>query len=132
MGFNHVIPELFLKISKQVKGDLPLKGDGSQKRSFCEIKDFIQAIDLLLNYETKCEIVNIGTTEEVTIYDLANMISKMLSLQVNFTGGDKPKGETSRRVPDLTKLKSLGFQPKVGLSVGLQNYLSWFSSDKTH
>ncbi len=132
MGFNHVIPELFLKISNQGKGDLTLKGDGSQKRSFCEINDFIHAIDLLLNFETKCEIVNIGTSEEVTIHDLANMISKTLSLQVNFIGGEKPAGETSRRVPDLTKLRSLGYQPKVGLPVGLQNYFSWFSNDKTH
>lgn len=132
MGFNHVIPELFLRIKNLIGGPLILKGDGNQQRSFCEIRDFIQAIDLLLNFDAKCEIVNIGTANETTIYDLAKMISKISLLQVDFIGGEKPAGETSRRVPDLSKLISLGFQPKIELAAGLENYFSWFSSDASH
>lgn len=128
MGFNHVIPELFLRVKQHVEGPFLLKGDGNQQRSFCEIQDFIQAIDLLLDYDTKCEIFNIGTANEISIGKLAALISDLSGARVQFAPGEKPHGETSRRVPDLTKLVNLGFRPKISLGQGLQNYYSWFSN----
>ena len=128
MGFDHVIPELFSRVTQHVKGPLLLKGDGNQQRSFCEIQDFIQAIDLLLGYDTKCDVINIGNSNEISIRKLADQIADLIGVRIDFSPGKKPLGETSRRVPDLSKLLNLGFNPQVSLRTGLENYLSWFSS----
>ena len=131
MGFQHVIPELFLRMRSESSNKLLLKGDGLQSRSFCEIRDFISGLKLLLHNDAPCDIFNIGTSDEITIRDLAYKIAKLLNLDLEIHPGNKPLGETTRRLPNLSKIEKIGYQPVIDLDAGLTTYYNWFESFKT-
>lgn len=126
MGFGHVVPELFLKISESNSNYIELKGNGKQKRSFCYIDDFVNAFDILLQQNVKSGIYNIGSNFECEIIELAKMISDLYNRKFEFVNTIPPLGETSRRLPDLTKLKNLGYKAEYSIDQGLENYKNWF------
>jgi UDP-glucose 4-epimerase len=122
MGFEHVIPELFLKASNALSQSLTLQGDGKQTRSFCYITDFMNAFSLIVQKGAKNEIYNIGVTEEVTIIDLARTILKTVGRDMDVVLTAENSGETRRRSPDINKLMSLGFVPEINLANGLRKF----------
>lgn len=128
MGFQHVIPELCAKIMAEKSSIVKLKGDGSQRRSFCHISDFVQGFGLLLDAELQRETFNLGTREEVTISRLAEVIASSLGRQIEFSTSIAPVGETNRRVPDISKIESLGFSQTITLQAGVHSYCNWFLS----
>ncbi len=98
-------------------------GDGSQSRSFTYVGDVVDALVKLVG-ESKAvgDVFNIGSTNEVTIQDLAERVKKMTksaSLIVNVpydVAYEAGFEDMPRRVPDITKIQSLvGFEPKMGL-----------------
>ncbi len=129
MGNDHVIPELINKIKDAhswipfMSKDVTLLGDGTQTRAFCHIHDFCKGIQIILDYGRDGEIYHIGNDEEVTIGELCNkLISKMgYNLKVKYS--EAPKGETNRRCPDISKLRALGYSPKINLDIGLETVL---------
>lgn len=129
MGFQHVIPELCAKIVAEKSNKVELKGDGSQSRSFCHISDFVQGFGLLLNADIERETFNLGTREEVTISHLAGVIASSLGRQIEFSTSLAPTGETKRRVPDISKIESLGFSQSVKLEAGVRDYCNWYISN---
>jgi nucleoside-diphosphate-sugar epimerase len=131
MGTLHVVPELFQKIAHSESPTVVLKGDGSQQRSMCEIQDFIQGFSLLLSSDEVPQIVNIGTSFETTILELAMEIASQLGVQKVFLPGVAPSGETDRRLPDISKLKDLGYFPTVSIKEGLAKYSAWFTAQSS-
>ena len=129
MGFQHVIPELCAKIVAEKSNEVELKGDGSQSRSFCHISDFVQGFGLLLNADIERETFNLGTREEVTISHLAGVIASSLGRQLEFSTSVAPTGETNRRVPDISKIESLGFSQSMKLEAGVRDYCNWYISN---
>ena len=129
MGFQHVIPELCAKIVAEKSNNVELKGDGSQSRSFCHISDFVQGFGLLLNADIERETFNLGTREEVTISHLAGVIASSLGREIEFSTSIAPTGETNRRVPDISKIESLGFSQSMKLQAGVRDYCDWFISN---
>lgn len=128
MGFQHVIPELCAKIVAEKSNKVELKGDGSQRRSFCHISDFVQGFGLLLNADFGRETFNLGTREEVTISHLAGVIASSLGREIKFSTSIAPTGETNRRVPDISKIESLGFSQSMTLQTGVRDYCDWYIS----
>lgn len=129
MGFQHVIPELCAKIVAEKSNKVVLKGDGSQSRSFCHISDFVQGFGLLLNADIERETFNLGTREEVTISHLAGVIASSLGRQIEFSTSTAPTGETNRRIPDISKIESVGFSQSVKLEAGVRDYCDWYISN---
>ena len=128
MGFGHVIPELFSKISKNSHEEITLKGDGQQTRSFCHIDDFIRAFQTLYSINVGSGIYNIGSNDEINILSLATLISNLYGGNKKFIFTPEPLGETTRRLPDLSKIEKLGYSPKVSITEGLYKYFTWYSS----
>jgi len=129
MGFGHVVPELFLKIKESTEGFIELKGNGKQQRSFCYIEDFIQAFEILTDAKTPNGIYNIGSYFEAEIIEIANIIAQLYNRKLEFRTSLPPLGETSRRVPDLSKLSKMGYVPKYSIEQGLELYKMWFESE---
>ena len=106
-----------------------LWGDGSPMREFLHVDDLAEACyTCMQNYESR-EIINVGTGEDVTIKELAETIKDV----VGFIGGitwdiSKPNG-TPRKVMNVDKLKSLGWQPKIGLREGIELTYEWYKND---
>ena len=129
MGFGHVVPELFLKIRESTEGFVELKGNGKQQRSFCYIEDFIQAFEILTDVKTPSGIYNVGSYFETEIIEIAKAIAQLYNRKLEFRTSLPPLGETSRRVPDLSKLSKMGYVPKYSIKKGLELYQMWFESE---
>ena len=106
-----------------------LWGDGSPMREFLHVDDLAEACYTCMeSYESR-EIINVGTGEDVTIKELAETIKDV----VGFIGGitwdiSKPNG-TPRKVMNVDKLKSLGWEPKIGLREGIELTYQWYKDD---
>lgn len=124
MGNLHVIPQLFDKAirAKKFGDEFVVEGTGAQTRSFCHINDFIQGFALILEASKGKQVFNIGTSEEVTISDLAARIAKICDVNSSTLKSEMPAGGTSRRVPDISKLEALGYKSTVSLDDGLKKY----------
>ncbi len=123
MGNEHVIPE-FINRFKSLKGKkFKIQGTGNEIRSFIYIEDFINAFNLILNKGKHLNIYNIGTNERIKIKNLAYKLSKIFKKKIIFKKTSIAKGGTKIRVPDIKKIKKLGFKPKINLNKGLAKML---------
>lgn len=133
MGLEHVIPQLIMKAysAASSKGSrLLLQGDGSQTRAFMHIVDFVEAMMLLLAKGEHRGVYHVGTTDEVSVRDLASLVVKELGVDLELEFGSSPAGEPSRRCPDTAKLRLLGFAPAVALRDGLREVANWYLQNR--
>lgn len=123
MGYDHVIPELFLKC-KKTDNQLKIQGTGKETRSFCYIDDFNKGLDILINKKlTGFHIFNIGNEEETTINNLLKKIKKLTNNKSKVLREELKEWSVKRRKPDLKKIRSLGYIPEISLDQGLYNFL---------
>ncbi|RJR29532.1 SDR family oxidoreductase [Candidatus Microgenomates bacterium] len=115
---------------KQILRQEPLTiyGSGDQTRSFCFVTDLVEGIMALFSHpKMKGEVVNLGTSEEKTVKQIASMLSKIARYKGELVYKPLPEDDPVRRKPDLTKAKKmLGFKPQVALTQGLTKTLSYF------
>jgi UDP-glucose 4-epimerase len=128
MGFEHVIPELLLRILRR---EDPLAIFGSDnKRAFCYVTDLVRALILVAQSDQlNGQIINIGNdTEETTILSLANALCKLFNFNPRFEIHEAPPGSARRRCPNLSKARSvLRYTPQVNLDAGLRMTSEWYS-----
>ena len=122
MGNLHVVPQLIekCKIAKESGTSLQIEGDGLQTRSFCFIDDFVAAFEIIFTQGKHKSVYNIGTSEEVSVMDLAKLIANLMDYRGEITTSVGPSGGTNRRLPDIEKISHLGFDQKISLESGLQ------------
>ena len=126
-GREHVIPDFISKfnlINKKNK-KFEIQGSGKEIRSFIYIDDFITAFDLILKHGKHLNIYNIGTDERIKIIDLAHKMAKILNKKIKIKKKSLLKGSTKYRVPDVTKIKKIGFKKKYNLNSGLLKIINW-------
>ena len=127
---GHVLPSLIAKfhggLSYNEHYIINLWGDGSPKREFLHVDDLAEACYVCMEKYDDEEIINVGTGEDVTIKELAEIIVKVTGYQ-NYYQWDasKPNG-TPRKVLNVDKIKSLGWEPKIDLSKGIESTYQWY------
>lgn len=132
MGNEHVIPEIAARIVKETNGlqkktvEIQIQGDGSETRSFCFVSDGSRGAFLAGELGTSGEIYHVGTEHELTIKELVEAVGASLGVEVSVIPGELMAGGTPRRCPDITKLRGLGFDPKIGLIEGLDATTPWY------
>ena len=106
--------------------DVNLWGDGSARREFLHVDDLAEACYTCMRDYDSSEIINVGTGEDITIKELSEIISKVTKFP-GFTNWDttKPNG-TPRKLLDVTKIKSLGWKPKISLEEGIEKTYEWY------
>lgn len=115
---------------------IPIHGDGLQTRSFTFVSDTVAGIyQSMLRDEANGEIINIGSTQEVTILELAKRIKALSGtpgeFKADFIAYDsfvsgKKYEDVRRRVPDVALCeKLLGVRAQVGLDDGLRTTIEW-------
>jgi len=123
MGNEHVVPE-FINRFKSLKGKrFKIQGSGNETRSFIYIEDFLHAFELILMKGKHLNIYNIGTSEKIKIKDLAFKLAKIFKKKVLLKRTALAKGGTKIRLPNIQKIKSLGFKKKINLDQGLSKIL---------
>ena len=128
MGNEHVIPE-FIKRFKKIKGshrNFKIQGTGKEIRSFIFIEDFIQAFELILKKGKHLQIYNIGTNEKISIKKLALNLAKMLNKKIIIKKSALQKGGTLIRLPNILKIKKIGFKQKFNIIKGLKETLKFY------
>jgi len=123
MGNEHVIPQ-FINRFQSLKGrNFKIQGTGNEIRSFIYIEDFLSAFDTILNRGKHLNIYNIGTGEKIKIKDLVIKLSKIFKKKVVIRKTSLAKGSTKVRIPNISKIKKIGFIPKYNLDKGLKKIL---------
>jgi GDP-L-fucose synthase len=126
---SHVLPALMRKVHEaRLAGrhELVVWGTGTPRREFLYVDDLAAASVFLTEHYDEAEHINVGTGEDVTIRELAETVCDVLG----FDGGlvfdtTKPDG-TPRKVMDVSRLKALGWSPRVGLREGIARTYDWY------
>lgn len=105
--------------------DLTIYGDGSQTRSFCFVTDLANAMDHVLMLGDHMPY-NIGNPDEYTIKDCAHFIIDALGSSSKVSYQELPKDDPKRRRPDISRVKSLGYTPKIEFKDGLTQTAKYF------
>lgn len=134
MGWEHVIPQFIMRMREfsQLKQPLvkfPIQGTGKETRAFVYIDDFVKGLEVLLSRGKHLEVYNVGTDQEITIKKVAQEVAGYFGLKIEIVSGKMQKGGTPKRVPDISKIKSLGFSPKFTFSDGLHITASWYNKN---
>ena len=124
---SHVLPALIRRFSEaNATSTVTLWGSGKPKREFLHVDDMASAVALCAeNYDDERHL-NIGSGVDSTIAELAQLVAGA----AGFTGEiawdtSKPDG-TPRKVMDVSRVKSLGWSPKISLSDGIAQTIAWY------
>ncbi len=117
----HVIPALIEKFAAAKKEGTPVKiwGSGKAIREFMYADDTADALGLVLESYDSPELINIGTGESTTIYDLAVMIGDAMGFKPTIEWDNNEPTGIPEKTFDISKLKSLGFKPRLDLATGI-------------
>lgn len=115
--------------------DITVYGDGTQSRSFCDVRDLVQCLNLLTNTsESIGKIINVGNNNTITIADLAHLVKNRAASQSNITyipykiAYHKNFTDIKHRAPDLTKLMAMtDFKPQWSLDKTIDDLISHFN-----
>jgi len=120
---NHVIPALIQKFhnakvnkSKSVE----VWGTGKPKREFLHVDDMASGIMFLLDNYFDNTPINLGTGEEVTIKELAYLVSEVVNYKGNIVFDDSKPDGIPRKILDSSKILKLGWKPSISLLEGLE------------
>ena len=135
---SHVIPALIRKcLDAQSKRDdqssvdppISLWGTGNPTREFLYVDDAAEGIILAAENYNKSEPVNLGVNHEISIRELANLITKLTGYSGEILWDvTKPDGQPRRSVDTSKAKREFGFFAKVSLEDGLKKTISWYRS----
>lgn len=126
---SHVLPALLrkaheAKITHAKK--MIIWGTGSPLREFLHVDDMASACLFVMRQSGYTEVLNIGSGQEVTIRQLAELVCEVVGYEGELVfDPSKPDG-TPRKLVDTAKLNKLGWKPQIGLKQGLQSTYDWF------
>ncbi len=129
---SHVIPALFLKFHKAVTENLsevPMWGTGSAKREFLHCDDLASASLFMMNNYSGDEIINVGVGEDISIKELAEKVSQVTGYKGKLVWDTTKPDGMPRKLLDVSKLKALGWSPKIGFDEGLKETYEWFKKN---
>ena len=126
---SHVLAALLRKAHEaKVCGarEIVVWGSGTPRREFLHVDDLATAcLFLLENYDSP-EIINIGAGLDLTVRELAAMICEVVGFEGALTwDASKPDG-TPRKLLDISKIESLGWEPRIPLRAGIAETYAWY------
>jgi GDP-L-fucose synthase len=128
---SHVLPALMRKFHEATVANQPtvtLWGSGSPLREFLHVDDLASAAVFLMRNYSSPEIVNVGSSVEVTIRELASMIGEITGFQGEIVHDlSKPDG-TPRKLMDNSRIFALGWKPSISLRDGIASTYEWYRS----
>ena len=136
INYGHVLPSLLAKfdgsLEKSKHWVVKLWGDGSARREFLHVDDLATALLICMERYDSEEIINIGTGEDVTIKELAEMIVEVTGYENDYEWDTSKPNGTPRKVLNVDKVKSLGWEPKISLREGLESTYEWMKNNRSN
>ena len=126
---SHVLPALIRKFQEANEAGRPeviLWGTGTPRREFLHVDDLAAAAVFLMQNYNEPEIINVGTGEDVTIGELAAIVSATVGYRGSVVfDSTKPDG-TPRKLMDVSRLHSQGWNHRIGLEDGIRSTYDWY------
>lgn len=127
---SHVIPALIRKIHEAKENNsatVEVWGSGSPMREFLHVDDLADACFFLMGNYSELEFVNIGTGEDLTIKELAELIAKTTQYKGEIVWDHSKPDGTPRKLLNVTKLRKLGWRHKLSLEEGIKSVIVEYS-----
>jgi GDP-L-fucose synthase len=126
---SHVLPAFirrFVEAAEKGAAVETLWGTGSPKREFLHVDDLASAVVHLGKTYDSSDHLNIGTGEDLTIRELAELVAELAGFKGQLAwDSSKPDG-TPRKVLDVSKAKALGWAPQISLRDGIASTIAWY------
>jgi len=126
---SHVLPAMIRKFHDAKTSGIKmveLWGDGTPRREFLHVDDLASALILLMEEYNSPIHINVGAGQDVPIKFLAKMIADIVGYDGEiFWNMEYPNG-TPQKLLDSSKIKELGWSPKITLDKGVQDTYKWF------
>jgi GDP-L-fucose synthase len=125
----HVLPALirrFFEAKTQRKPDITLWGTGVPLREFIHVDDVANGAIFLMNNDTEFDLFNLGTGEEISIKNLAELIQGVSGYEGRLLWDDKKPNGMMRKVMDMSRLYDLGWRPAITLEEGIKSAYAWY------
>tara|TARA_R110002020_G_scaffold3766_14_gene16613 strand:+ start:2213 stop:3166 length:954 start_codon:yes stop_codon:yes gene_type:complete len=126
---SHVLPALIRKTheAKLAGSDtVTIWGSGTPRREFLHADDCADALIFLLQTYSGHEHVNVGSGEDISILDLALLVSSVVGYQGEIVRDTTKPDGTPRKLMDASAIRSLGWSPRIGLEQGIADTYAWF------
>src|SRR6478752_9282538 len=126
---SHVLPALIRRVHEAQTSGAPevvVWGTGSPRREFLHVDDVAHAVLHLLESYDDGAPINIGTGEDVTIKELAETIESVVGYEGGITWDTSKPDGTPRKLLDVARIKSLGWEPRIGLRDGIAATYEWY------
>ena len=126
---SHVIPALIAKMAEAKSGgraQVMLWGTGTPRREFLHVDDCADALVHLMTRFSGEGPVNVGTGEDVTIGELAEIIAEIVGYEGTIVFDPKFPDGTPRKLTNVSRLKELGWQHRIPLAEGLKRTYTWY------
>jgi GDP-L-fucose synthase len=131
---SHVIPALIRKFIEAKAASAPtveLWGDGSPTREFLYVDDAARGIIMAAEQYNESEPVNLGSSEEIAIKDLAELVKNLIGYKGEIKWNtSKPNGQPRRKLNTQRAEQKFGFKAEVPFSEGLQRTIDWYMAHR--
>ena len=126
---SHALPGMITKFHRaKVKGEkeVVLWGTGSPRREWLYVEDLAEGLLMLLEQYDGREIVNVGVGEDSTISELAENVKSAVGFRGKIRWDTSKPDGTPRKLLDVTKIRGMGWKPKVSMEEGIGLAYDWF------
>jgi GDP-L-fucose synthase len=126
---SHVLPALIRKVHEakmRNRREVVIWGIGTPRRELLHAYDLADALRFLLENYDSPQIINVGCGYDITIRELALLVAKVVGVDAELVfDTSKPDG-TPRKLLDTSRLRRLGWQPRITLEDGVRDTYQWF------
>lgn len=129
---SHVLPALIRRFHEAKVSNaesVELWGTGTPLREFLHVDDLASACVHLLNLDNPPDLVNLGSGEEVSIRELAEIVAETVGFKGKIIRDETKPDGTPRKLCDTTLLRSLGWSPKYSIKDGVKSAYESFLSE---
>ena len=126
---SHVLPAFIRRFVEAAEKNAPVEtlwGSGSPRREFLHVDDLAAAVLHLGKNYNSSEHLNIGTGEDLTIKELAELVAELAGFKGELAWDTTKPDGTPRKVLDVSKAKALGWEPKISLREGIASTIAWY------
>ncbi|MGO2083615.1 NAD-dependent epimerase/dehydratase family protein [Vagococcus sp.] len=123
-GVISIMLDRYTALKNQEAVSFTLFGDGQQSRDFVFVEDVLQALLLVATKEeARGEVFNVGRSDQTSLINLIETLNELTALNLPVDYQDKRSGDIQDSYANITKLKSIGYEPAFTLQAGLKKYL---------
>ncbi len=126
---SHVLPALMFKFHEaKIKGEsaVTIWGSGKPLREFLNVDDLADACLFLMDSYKGDDFFNVGYGEEISIMELAELMKRIVGFEGEIIRDTSKPDGTMRKLTDISRIKALGWEPKITLEEGLRETYRWF------